>query len=128
VSVALATFFTNLQPTSRANMKPIHSATLSTLSRQKVLEALLLLFRVSFGLAFATKSGKLAHNVETPDAALSRKLQAARQFQIAPRLFNRADIIYDSDRENAESKRLNQNQNQKDGDCQREALCLFQTL
>ncbi|MDR3615494.1 MAG: hypothetical protein P4L53_18185 [Candidatus Obscuribacterales bacterium] len=42
---------------------------------------------------------QLARNLETPNAALSSKLQAARHFQIAPRLFNRADIIYDSNRE-----------------------------
>jgi hypothetical protein len=42
---------------------------------------------------------QLALNVETPDSALISKLQAAQRFQIAPRLFNRADIIYDTDDE-----------------------------
>jgi hypothetical protein len=42
---------------------------------------------------------RLARMLEMPGTALATKLLAARRFQIAPRLFDRADIVYDSDRE-----------------------------
>ena len=50
----------------------------------------------------------LATDLERPDAALHSKLEAARKFEIMPRLFDHSNIIYDTDR--SVLNQLDQNQ------------------